>query len=429
MIRFIGGDCRERLKDLPDSSVQCVVTSPPYFGLRDYGTADWSGGDPACDHKKPGTKVSAASTLRSDGRDHLGPYDGEKAVTVAFPFKDACGKCGAVRTGSQIGLEASPSAYVAEMVAVFSAVWRVLRDDGTVWLNLGDSYANDTKWGGSSSGKHVRDLHGDTGIGRRRHCTGLKSKDLMMIPARVAIALQDDGWYLRSDVIWAKPNPMPENVTDRPTSAYEHVFLLTKRASYFYDAEAIKEEGTIPAGTRAAKGSNVRSELKDVNSRPPEYWEYNGSRNARNVWTIATRPFAEAHFATFPPKLVETCVKAGTSERGACRACGAPWTRVIGAKVATGGRGSGNKERKVATDGERSRTNTHIWGRRSLGSRPRRRLWVGIRPAIVLLPTRFRASFWTRSAALAPRRWLLTYGTMARDRLVKDAGMFAEFGP
>jgi DNA modification methylase len=277
-IRIVRGDCRDVLKQLEAGSVQCCVTSPPYFGLRDYGTGTWSGGDPACDHRQGRPGAGRADGVVDDraqrNRDGVGAMGGD------------CRKCGAVRIDQQIGLEASPDAYVAEMVAVFREVWRVLRDDGTVWLNLGDSYANDTKWGGSSGGKHVAALHGDTGVGRGKQATGLKSKDLMMIPARVALALQADGWYLRSDVIWHKPNPMPEPVTDRPTSSHEHIFLLTKQPAYFYDADAVKE----PADP------------------------FNGSltRNLRNVWTIAIAPYPEAHFATFPPDLAERCIKAGS---------------------------------------------------------------------------------------------------------------------
>lgn len=275
-IRIIEGDCRNVLKTLPDQSVQCVVTSPPYFGLRSYG---------------------------------VGAENGE------------------------IGSEPNPTEFIAVMVSVFREVWRVLRNDGTLWLNLGDSYATGTSgprkptyatgpavpasWSARSQPERIGTPD------------GMKTKDLLMIPARVAIALQDDGWYLRSDIIWAKKNCMPESVTDRPSNAHEHIFLLTKSPRYFYDAEAIREEGVIPAGTRAAKGSNVRSELKDVNGRPPEYWEYTGMRNARNVWSMATKPFSGAHFATFPPELPERCILAGTSERGACPTCGAPWSRSV----------------------------------------------------------------------------------------------------
>jgi hypothetical protein len=204
-----------------------------------------------------------------------------------------CAKCGAKRIDSQIGLEKTPAAYVAQIVAAMREVWRVLRDDGTLWLNLGDSYANDTKWGGSTGGKHVSALHGEP-VGRGKRETGLKAKDLLGIPWRVAFALQDDGWYLRSDIIWAKPNPMPESVTDRPTKAHEYVFLLAKQPRYFYDAEAIAE----PSG--GANGSSFVSEY-DRETKPGlgmgERKE-SATRNARSVWQIATQPYSGAHFAT-----------------------------------------------------------------------------------------------------------------------------------
>jgi DNA modification methylase len=293
-IRILQGDCRQVLATLPAASVHCCVTSPPYFGLRDYGMAE------------------------------------------------------------QIGLEQTPEAFVAELVAVFREVRRVLRDDGTLWLNLGDSYANDTKWGGRTSGKHVRAQHGDTGIGRRRQNTGLKSKDLIGIPWRVAFALQADGWYLRQDIIWSKPNPMPESVTDRCTKAHEYVFLLSKGPRYYFDAEAVKEPVAAATITRLAQdvesqaGSDrvpgkTNGTMKAVggrlagNVRPTKGQvayekgdekqrtkaglfasaekarEAGGYfiRNKRSVWTIATQPFSESHFATMPPELAETCIKAG----------------------------------------------------------------------------------------------------------------------
>ena len=250
--QILQGDCRDLLKTLPDASVHCVVTSPPYFGLRDYGV---------------------------DG---------------------------------QIGLEASPDAFVAELVAVFREVRRVLRDDGTLWLNLGDSYNSGASGGlgGSTLGGGQNNQRVSNRSGRGL-VNALKPKDLIGAPWRVAFALQADGWYLRQDIIWHKPNPMPESVTDRCTKSHEYVFLMSKSARYFYDAAAIAEEGVIPAGTKAAKGSVERFNTLGVNSRPPEYKIYDGMRNARSVWTIATQPFREAHFATFPPDLAERCIKAG----------------------------------------------------------------------------------------------------------------------
>ena len=286
-VRILTGDCRDVLRTMPSGSVHCAVTSPPYFGLRDYGVA------------------------------------------------------------GQIGLEPTPSAFVEQMVAVFRDVRRVLRDDGTLWLNLGDSYANDGKWGGHTGGKHAEALHCSP-IGRNKKYTGLKPKDLIGIPWRVAFALQDDGWYLRFDIIWHKPNPMPESVTDRPTSAHEHVFLLAKSERYFFDADAVaeglrtdpkeryEERAKITGrGTQGAAGArgNDRDKSGGFPPRnrgvPPRHAAYassdqsglddvgrGGRRNIRNVWTIATQPFSEAHFATFPPALIEPCIKAGCPAGG-----------------------------------------------------------------------------------------------------------------
>lgn len=254
------GNCLDLLAAMPDESVQTCVTSPPYWGLRDYG---------------------------EDG---------------------------------QLGLEPTPEAYVKNMVAVFRGVRRVLRNDGTLWLNLGDSYMGG---GGGNYGTGISTAsnHGQhlTNVRNRQsfiEATGLKAKDLVGIPWRVALALQADGWYLRSDIIWHKPNPMPESVTDRPTKSHEYVFLLTKQPKYYYDAEAIREDGVIPAGTKAAKGSAERAAQPGVNSRPPEYKVYSGKRNKRTVWKVKTRPFAGAHFAVFPPELVEPCVLAGSPVGG-----------------------------------------------------------------------------------------------------------------
>ena len=204
------GDCRVRLTELPAESVHMIVTSPPYFGLRSYG---------------------------------IGTENGE------------------------IGLEATPDAYVAELVAVFRECRRVLRRDGTCWVNLGDAFA---------------------------------SKQLLGIPWRVAFALQADGWWLRSEIIWRKENPMPESVVDRPAKSHEQIFLFAKSARYYYDATAVAEE-VLPGSTR----------------------------NLRDVWSVATQPFAGSHFAVFPADLIEPCIKAGTSERGCCAKCGAPWVREV----------------------------------------------------------------------------------------------------
>jgi DNA modification methylase len=255
-MRILQGDCRQVLATLPAASVQCCVTSPPYFGLRNYGVE------------------------------------------------------------GQIGLEETPDAYVAEMVAVFREVRRVLKDDGTLWLNLGDSYV--------SNGR-----------------CGIKPKDLIGIPWMVAFALRADGWYLRKDIIWSKPNPMPESVTDRPTSSHEYVFLLSKAARYYYDADAIRQplaESSVQrfaqdieaqAGSeRAHGGEKIMKAVCKGDKQRGHSRRHDGfndrcdsvtkaeqmacGSNARDVWTIATQPFSGAHFATMPPELAERCIKAGT---------------------------------------------------------------------------------------------------------------------
>jgi DNA modification methylase len=262
-VTILTGDCRETLKTLPPNSVHTCVTSPPYFGLRDYGMAD------------------------------------------------------------QIGLEKTPEKFVEELVAVFCEVKRVLRDDGTLWLNLGDSYASyrdgkatpDTTRG-ESNGTLVPKGSAKNRMASTFAGTSVKHKDLIGIPWMLAFALRADGWYLRQDIIWHKPNPMPESVTDRCTKAHEYIFLLSKSPKYYFDAEAIKEKGVISAGTKGAKGSAERAAQKGVNSRPPEYKIYDGMRNKRSVWTVATKPFKGAHFATFPPNLIEPCILAGCPEDG-----------------------------------------------------------------------------------------------------------------
>lgn len=254
--RVITGDCLSSLRHMPAQSVHTCVTSPPYFGLRDYG--------------------------------HEG----------------------------QIGLEDTPDAFVERLVDVFREVRRVLRDDGTIWVNLGDSYAGSGRgaWDASPERKvNVRETYMPTRAesptaGKR---FGLKSKDLIGIPWRVAFALQSEGWYLRQDIIWHKPNPMPESVTDRCTKAHEYIFLFSKSPKYYFDHLAMKEPGVYPAGTKGAKGSAARQAEVGVNARPPEYKIYDGLRNKRSVWTVTTKPFKGAHFATFPPDLIEPCVLAG----------------------------------------------------------------------------------------------------------------------
>jgi DNA modification methylase len=278
-IRVIHGDCRAVLPSLAENSVNCVVTSPPYYGLRDYGVA------------------------------------------------------------GQMGLESTLAEYVAEMVAVFRQVRRVLRDDGSLWLNVGDSFNayNGNRGPSKSISGNVNQAMPSLPTGAGLTEKALKNKDLMMVPARLAIALQDDGWWLRADIIWHKPNPMPESITDRPTSAHEHVFLLTKAAQYFYDAEAAREDSITndprrPYGSEGAwqidgrpseqrHGGEPRAPANvkrggfngKTNAMPGReaFRAFTATRNLRNVWTIPTQAFPGSHFATMPPELAERCIKAG----------------------------------------------------------------------------------------------------------------------
>jgi DNA modification methylase len=217
----------------------------------------------------------------------------------------------------QIGLEETPEEYIAAMVEVFRCVRDVLADDGTLWLNIGDSYAarvRQTK--PETAGELTRNSKGVLTDFKRARPEGYKEKDLIGIPWMLAFALRADGWYLRQDIIWHKPNPMPESVQDRCTKSHEYIFLLSKSQKYYFDHEAIREEGVIPAGTLAAKGSAERQGQKGVNARPPEYKEYDGMKNKRSVWTITTKPYEGAHFAVFPSDLIEPCILAGAPVGG-----------------------------------------------------------------------------------------------------------------
>ena len=320
MIQFLQGDCRDILPTLPAESVQCCVTSPPYWGLRDYGTASWEGGNAGCDHIIDHSVVKPML----DGRGKIGTSCTSWTTRADRGGKRVC-NCGARRIDSQIGLESTPEEYIASMVAVFREVWRVLRHDGTLWVNCGDSYSS------GNSGQRVRDSNGGFQPGLntmtqantkanpgRPPVTGMKPKDLLMMPARLAMALQADGWYLRSEIVWAKPNPMPESVTDRPTKSHEMIYLLAKQERYFYDTDAIKEDSSKMDGA-----ISVRTWQYEDGSSNPHGGGFrgegglanrisNGLRNKRSVWTVATQPYSEAHFATFPEDLIKPCILAGS---------------------------------------------------------------------------------------------------------------------
>ena len=323
-VRLYHGDVLDVLREMDAESVQTCVTSPPYWGLRDYGTATWEGGELECDHVERMARNDAdRDTRHTDGRNPA--TQGLVGCKDAIQYRETCGKCGARRVDAQLGLEPTPQEYVARMVEVFREVRRVLRDDGTLWLNLGDSYASQ---GGAHGGRDDNQRGVDAarthaaGAGDRDARVapdGLKPKDLVGIPWRVAFALQEDGWYLRSDVIWAKPNPMPERVTDRPTKAHEYLFLLAKSPRYFYDYQAIREPLVSTPEQYSEAGKSVRENqaFRSVAGRPlgpSSFATVPDGRNARSVWTITTKPYAGAHFATFPPDLPERCIKAGSAE-------------------------------------------------------------------------------------------------------------------
>jgi DNA modification methylase len=444
-VKIITGDCRDVLKTLPDESVHCCVTSPPYWGLRDYGTATWEGGDAECDHK-PEPKMRKFTNGRGEGigDDYAGTNLTSWTTRDATP-KGICPKCGARRIDSQIGLEPDFNAYIATMVEVFREVRRVLRADGTLWLNLGDSYAG--SWSGNSmrpNGGSQRDgVPGfqplDDRVPSRNGSTcGLKPKDLCGIPWRVAFALQADGWWLRQDIIWSKPNPMPESVTDRCTKAHEYLFLLSKSARYFYDAEAIKEENADqnkePAEKIRREHAKLAAERRDggtsINGAGVNSAKFNGlGRNKRSVWEVATAPFSEAHFATFPPALIEPCIKAGTSEKGCCAKCGAPWMRQVervAAQVQSPCSDYGNGAGR--NDGNRSMlVGAHA---KFLGWLPSCSCNAAAVPCTVLDPfggagtTGLVADRLQRSAILIELN--AGYREMAKQRITGDAPLFAE---
>jgi DNA modification methylase len=307
--KILVGDNRETLKSLPDGSVQTVVTSPPYWGLRDYGTANWVGGDTTCDHQ----------TSRSRG-DDIKTGDKQGTSKGSRPNTQWLCKCGASRVDEQIGLEQTPQEFVEQLCLVFDEVWRVLANDGTLWLNLGDSYSamRDSKASPdtlrSGDGTMVASAANRNPENLRK--AGLKHKDLVGVPWRVAFALQERGWYLRSDIIWHKPNPMPESVTDRPTKSHEYIFLLTKLPRYYYDHEAIKEDAIWADEKRAGKG-RLHYEGKrqgQEGTGQENFVSIVDKKNKRSVWSVNVKGYAEAHFATYPTELILPCILAGSKE-------------------------------------------------------------------------------------------------------------------
>ena len=348
-VRIIQGDVREELPKLQADYFDCIVTSPPYYGLRDYGTAKWEGGDPKCDHRihiPQGTNSS--STLRPEGKPH---HHLANENVSGLPYRNICGKCGARRIDAQIGLEPTLDEYLETMVAVCRELRRVLKPSGVFFLNIGDSYAaNGPRSNNNGTGKTGLRRDGRDEVSRLISASktktigmrlasidigGLKPKDLMLVPERLGIALQADGWWVRSHIIWAKPNPMPESVTDRPTSAHETIWMLTKSARYFWDGEAVNETSinagrSFPMSDKSlSKGQSKGLCIPPTGNALKDSYSVKETRNIRNVWSVASHSFSGAHFATMPPEIAERCIKAGSSDRGCCPACGAPWVRVV----------------------------------------------------------------------------------------------------
>jgi DNA modification methylase len=310
MIKFLQGNCLDKIKELDDNSIDCVVSSPPYFGLRDYGTAQWKGGNPNCSHAYGRNTRGGLSDFQKNNKGSFG----DEAVKSG----ECCKLCGAKRIDEQFGLEKTYQDYLANTVKVFETFKPKLKDTATIWWNVGDSYSS-----GKRTSTTNQSLRGNKnyGVTRTPVQNGIKEKDLLMIPNRVAIALQDAGWYIRSEIIWYKPNPMPESVRDRPTSAHEKIWLITKSKKYYYDADAIREPLAASSlnrlnqdiknqkgSTRGNGGMKSNGNMKAVGNKE--------TKNKRNVWTVTTKPCKEAHFATFPKDLIEPCIKAGCPEGG-----------------------------------------------------------------------------------------------------------------
>jgi len=339
LTKLYNSDCRS-MPELPDETVQCVVTSPPYWGLRKYdGEQDliW-GGDGDCEHEWDNKErwLHRGSTKS--------PLEGGGRMTNQSIATNTCIKCGAWK--GAFGLEPTPELYAQHTVEIMQEIKRVLRKDGVAFWNIGDSYFAHNGTRGNKKGVGGDTLRGQDNkyqvANKFQSSNGIKPKDMCLIPFRVAIALQEDGWWVRSVIIWNKPNPMPESVKDRPTNAHEYILMLTKSKRYYYDVDAVREKLSPTTMPRLLRG--VSNTHKNINGAPGQtphtmsqhrehgegYANINpAGRNLRDVWTFPTQPFPGAHFAVFPEKLPELCIKAATSEKGCCPKCGAPWARVI----------------------------------------------------------------------------------------------------
>jgi len=311
------------MDELEDNSIQCVVTSPPYWGLRKYsGEQELIWGNKDCEHQWA-AEIVEHDNLRFRGEHSI--VGNEKNPNIHTGKQTAagfCSLCGAWKVA--YGLEPTPEMYIEHTILILREIRRVLRKDGVVFWNIGDSYYGSGQ-GASTNPDVLINAKEVYNIGKRHNKTSsvLKPKDLCLIPFRVAIACQQDGWWVRSVIIWSKPNPMPESCIDRPTESHEYILMLTKSKNYYWDASAVRERGLVDsAGT--TNGALLSS---------PAITNESQGRNIRSVWTFPTFPYPLAHFAVFPEKLPEICIKAATPEVGCCSKCGAPWERVTETKT------------------------------------------------------------------------------------------------
>lgn len=320
------GDNMETLKSFPDECVDCCITSPPYYGLRDYGTGTWVGGDPNCPHARLNKVGDSCNTGHAQ--------DGLQGNVGDAIYKTVCPLCGAVREDKQVGLEETPEEYIERLVGIFHEVKRVLKPEGTLWLNIGDTYYGSGGGRGTTYHDGRTDVvqSGNKGFNDMLYAPvltkpheELKNKDMIGIPWMLAFALRKDGWYLRQDIIWEKPCPMPESVKDRCTKSHEYIFLLAKSSKYYFDYKAIMEPCTDQSRTNYACGSgkisiNLDRNDNDLAERSKDFTpeEIDGTkvRNKRDVWRVNPAHYKEAHFATFPEELIAPMVLAGCPSEG-----------------------------------------------------------------------------------------------------------------
>ncbi len=447
------GDCLGWLRQLPDDWANCCITSPPYWGLRDYGTARWDGGEPNCDHVEQRIRTRRNLAVAAEACDGHKRPQANRADDGGLPiqYKGECGKCGAVRVDQQLGLEPTPEEYVGRMVEVFREVRRVLREDGVLWLNVGDSYAGSGQgWckdhiaagpkQATNKGTQSWDRSPDTLGGHppnyisSRQENGLKPKDLVGIPWMLAFALRADGWYLRSAIVWAKGlsfvphyggSCMPESCQDRPTSGYEMVFLLSKSERYWYDGDAAREPAVCAGDNRGGRQDSRRGQ--DMNSVSGAT---GASRNLRNVWAISPEPSTQGHFATYPTRLVATCMQLGCPPR-VCAECGKPWARKVETSGGSIGEGdwidkSAQHEKGMSSPAKsKNSSKDGTYRRRDLGFFPSCECGGETRPGLVLDP--FTGSGTTGVVAVRHRRRFAgcelnpDYVAMAQGRIDSEA--------